>query len=915
MQDSSYKYTIRKRKSDDTLREDQRNVALLTAAANGHTPRVSYLIHLGTDLDYSDQYGFTALHHAALSGFDDTVETLLLAGSDVGSVSLDCGTPMHLAALKSRSQVMELLFRFRANASAGSRLLGTPLHCACYSGDIEAVRVLLRHEADPSAQSLIEFSLLDTAPVLEPKDGRLEFADCQPLLLATRGSHPDVVDLLASAGASIIAGATCWSALDSINATTDGNKMKGWTPLHESATDLRTTMCNKLLELGAPVDARTEEGVTPLIHASHLGNSECVELLLQAGAGHKHKSDDGNSAMGHAVKHNHVPVMRLLMKYGASIHQRIGAIDQTTMLHLAAQSMSVDAVRLLIEHGALPNELNDKGENAIDVIVEECVEGDKKRDTDDIRRLLANALPVSRQQFSIEPVEPSRPGGDSTAAAHDCSLSDNPEHSRTDPRRERRACSLEVSLDSKRDGFKTGNPQVTHSGSSGSSQRAGPQTRSSSSGDGEPKLYITALEEMAYKQLLPEETELLIRKFERAADIQFSRTYQMGKSVKSFALPTQAPQIGLVLLPGVDLTEVNRLEYAGMVSSSPDQRVYNILCKKGSWVKFLTRLQDAAWRVGTAGGLLSNITLSPDLTLVTQDLTFIVAYNASRRNDSLGGPRTSFSRDAVTIKSENVHVVHDTIGRDYDLSATLVEVNISSLWSLLTHHRMIIINNGPQLTPDKATELLEQMIDATRRFCVRSPILFRMSTRLKVIKSNHIRYGVDNGRSFQTFTTSRGIQELITASSSYFLALGPSAGRMDKDPQQKLRPKFLQMLTLLLSLLDGCDLQAMSEFLLRTFGIKPDRPDIELLFLRIMPLTSINSKVFLQGLVPAIDSDGWELLDTAMADEARVWMTLMKRLARRGYLLPGSVEELGHRECSWIVRWPEGGKHLSYRDL
>ena len=43
-------------------------------------------------------------------------------------------------------------------------------------------------------------------------------------------------------------------------------------------------------------------------------------------------------------------------------------------------------------------------------------------------------------------------------------------------------------------------------------------------------------DEFANQQLNPEETALMIKKFEKAADIPFSRTYHMGKSVFPFAL-------------------------------------------------------------------------------------------------------------------------------------------------------------------------------------------------------------------------------------------------------------------------------------------------------------------------------------------------------------------------------------------
>ena len=65
-----------------------------------------YLLHLGADLDYFDDDGFTALHHAVLSGFEDVVDILLNAGADVNAATWDYGTPLHLAAMKARSNVI-----------------------------------------------------------------------------------------------------------------------------------------------------------------------------------------------------------------------------------------------------------------------------------------------------------------------------------------------------------------------------------------------------------------------------------------------------------------------------------------------------------------------------------------------------------------------------------------------------------------------------------------------------------------------------------------------------------------------------------------------------------------------------------------------------------------------------------------
>ena len=97
------------------------------------------------------------------------------------------------------------------------------------------------------------------------------------------------------------------------------------------------------------------------------------------------------------------------------------------------------------------------------------------------------------------------------------------------------------------------------------------------------------------------------------------------------------------------------------------------------------------------------------------------------------------------------------------------------------------------------------------------------------------------------------------------------------------------MLVLLLSLLNGHDLAEMSEFLYRTFGIVPNRPDLELLFLRVMPLTSINSKVFLQGLVPAVD--GWHLPEGSAIDEvSKCRRKMICQVSATRDILDGSVD-------------------------
>ena len=261
--------------------------------------------------------------------------------------------------------------------------------------------------------------------------------------------------------------------------------------------------------------------------------------------------------------------------------------------------------------------------------------------------------------------------------------------------------------------------------------------------------------------------------------------------------------------------------------------------------------------------------------------------------------------DTVTIDSERVTIAHDLRHGDWDLRGLLVEVDWSSLWDLMVNYRSLIARGGPQMTFDETTTLLDTMIEDARRLCIRSPILFRMSTRVSVINSEHTRYGISHGPMFRTLITSKGIKEIISLSAAYYNSLDPS--EKNDSTQQHIRPRFLQMIVLLLSLLNNEDLAEIKDFLEATYKLKADRRDIELLILKVVPLLSIIPGIFMKALVPAID--GFPLEAGLDADEnlSNTWNIFIMRILKDGYLLPGTVGELGRRCLSWIVRWPDEG--------
>ena len=69
---------------------------------------------------------------------------------------------------------------------------------------------------------------------------------------------------------------------------------------------------------------------------------------------------------------------------------------------------------------------------------------------------------------------------------------------------------------------------------------------------------------------------------------------------------------------------------------------------------------------------------------------------------------------------------------------------------------------------------------------------------------------------------------------------------------------------------------------------------------------SINSKIFLESLVTAFDGP---LVNVSphIVDQPAIWNFFLQRLLQHEYILPGTLEQLGNDEYSWLVAWPSGG--------
>jgi ankyrin repeat protein len=126
-------------------------------------------------------------------------------------------------------------------------------------------------------------------------------------------------------------------------ATVERDGQDGWTPLHVAVAEGRADLVDVLLEAGADLEARTEHDRTPL-HVALERAPQLVDLLLARGA-----EPDGAAAayLGDTAR------LAARLDSGESA-VRDDAV--TSLLEFAALGGSVEAVQLLLDRGADPDD-------------------------------------------------------------------------------------------------------------------------------------------------------------------------------------------------------------------------------------------------------------------------------------------------------------------------------------------------------------------------------------------------------------------------------------------------------------------------------------------------------------------------------------------------------------------------------
>ena len=378
---------------------------------DGDRDAVRALLKQGADVNAAQGDGFTALHWAAKKGDAELAGVLVVAGANVRAATRLGGfTPLHLAAEAGSAPAVVALLKGGADANAATLTGATPLMFAASSGNTAAVQALLDAGAKPNAA---EADRGHTALMFAASANRVEVVK----LLLKRGADPNiptrVTDLAALSrdganpdGRNLAANPQGRSGG---NAETPARAMPknpgvdrqfllnelvgsqgGMTPLLFAARQGHSETAAALIDAGVDVNQlKGGDRTSPLLIATINGHFDLGMMLLDRGADPNLAGDNGATPLYAAVnvqwapkalypqpradldqKTGYLEFMKALLDRGANPNARLtrkvwysgynfdqSGVDEigATPFWRAAYGADVDAMKLLVAHGADPN--------------------------------------------------------------------------------------------------------------------------------------------------------------------------------------------------------------------------------------------------------------------------------------------------------------------------------------------------------------------------------------------------------------------------------------------------------------------------------------------------------------------------------------------------------------------------------
>ena len=369
---------------------------LHVASRTGNAAVVKALLDAGSDAKALTGTGATALHFAAASGSVASVEALIARGADVDVREPEWEqTPLVFAAARDRADAVRALLKAGADPNLHTRVMNLTEAAA-----VEQAAARKRN------QVLVSFEPerhRDTATAQPQSAGNAEPAR-RPSPPQPKGPFtPAQIQAAIDSGRTLYASAAAASGpvqeeVDTINGGVPGfaasvGGVGGFTALHHAVRQGNQAAVAALLDGGANIDARSNvDSTTPLLLAAINGHFDVAMTLVKRGANPNLASTAGATPLysvinaqwrprsrypqPHAAEFQqttHTELMEALLEAKADPNVRVRQhlwyfaynncgsgncglenLEGTTAFWRAAYALDLDAMRLLMRHGADP---------------------------------------------------------------------------------------------------------------------------------------------------------------------------------------------------------------------------------------------------------------------------------------------------------------------------------------------------------------------------------------------------------------------------------------------------------------------------------------------------------------------------------------------------------------------------------
>jgi ankyrin repeat protein len=379
-----------------------KRTALVHAVYTDKPELATILVESGADVNVKSRYGETALLWAACKGEVERVELLLGRKARLVRTTgkFDRKNPLHMACDKQHLEVIRLLLAAGADVNVPTSRGETPLFCAASAHRAtdehtrETLELLLGHGAEVNAQAKggytallwcalcslrtsVELLLRHGAnPGLQTEDGDT------PLDVA---KDPEVAALLKAAGAQARVPSdpvSLHKAIDdgdveafraALDAGADPNAAKNRRPaLLRAVGKNRGEMVRLLVERGCKLNARDWQrdgalhSVCGLRTALGSPNLDIGRFLIEAGIKIDLVNKHGQTPLTLSARRGDLEAMTLLLEHGANPNIVAGK-SASTPLHHAAAVGQLEAARLLLRWDADKNALDKWARTPFDV--------------------------------------------------------------------------------------------------------------------------------------------------------------------------------------------------------------------------------------------------------------------------------------------------------------------------------------------------------------------------------------------------------------------------------------------------------------------------------------------------------------------------------------------------------------------